>query len=54
MLSVSLIIFLIILILGIVGNLKGYKANAFQTWHIWFWNIVWVLALRATWAGFPG
>lgn len=51
MLTLNLILFLVVLLLGIVGNLKAYKANAFQSWNIWHWNVVWVLALAFTWNG---
>lgn len=47
--SLALLVFILIIALGIVGNLKAYKQDAFKSWNIWFWNIIWVLALKATW-----
>jgi hypothetical protein len=48
--SLNLIMFVMIVTLGIVGNLKAYKNEAFKGWQPWFANIFWVLALKFTWA----
>lgn len=48
------LVFVLIVLLGIVGNVQGIKSNAFAGWHIWFWNIVWVLALKAVWVPITG
>lgn len=52
--SMAFLFFLLIFVLGLVGNLKAYKNDAFKGWNIWFWNIIWVMALKVTWVGIPG
>lgn len=51
MLTTVSIWFLIILVLGIVANVTALKTRAFVNHSIWFWNVVWVVALYLTWSG---
>jgi hypothetical protein len=44
----NLIVFIAVIVLGIVGNIQGAKSNAFTSWHIWFLNVLWVVALKLT------
>lgn len=50
--TLSLVFFILIIVLGVVGNIKAAQVKAFGAWNIWFWNIVWLLALKATWIPF--
>ena len=49
MLSAALIWFILVLVLGIVGNVLGLKQGAASTYAFWFWNVVWVIALQMVW-----
>ncbi len=49
MLGINLLFFIIIAVLGIVGNIQAFRTGAPLGWNVWFWNIVWVMSLRATW-----
>ncbi len=44
----ALLWFAIILVLGIVGNVTAARQNAFHEYPVWFYNVVWVIALRLT------
>lgn len=51
--NMAILLFLLIILLGVVGNLKAYKTDSFKNWQIWFWNIIWVLALKIVWVPIP-
>lgn len=52
MVSIGLIWFIAVLILGIVGTANAIRLRAFSSgWEAWFWEAAWIVMLRMTWPG---